>query len=552
MSDTSAAHGFIQEAIELIANRDYDRANAKLELADVEAEDLTGDARASVLTAIADARARVAQAQAELYKPKYLRTLRNLMDSAESDIGNLVTWPGTERQLLELFSDATAMAAIPEEMAAAQPKFNTFRKLHARKAITELAAQIERDVANAEEQWAETRALFEDEDSSPNGRSYSADRTSRYIDDARRRLTTQLPADHEAAIALSARLDAISVEFAAMTQDDATREILEQLARQIDLYADDFDGWEDETDAPTWSDYRGRSSEAMSAFLAPRTREFRERMESLLEQLQDDDEYQAVADTAAVKSVMDGVRDRLARAQQSLRARVEAIVAQAESVPVTDPSALDRLESDVRRALGYESSDAEALAARVQAKREAFAQGESDAEETREAQIAQLRARADAVWPDLYAGMQWSETIDLDQVGQQIGFLADNLMGWRFQPGDFYYATTLGGRPVVGTFSPEMRNGIRAVEQLLERSLGDDDDDGKWDCVARVTEKRVRLMAKRSAESTGSVGGIEVQVHTDYAEPVEAVVIEMLAARCGPFAGATGRGVLAPDGTLHN
>lgn len=129
--------------------------------------------------------------------------------------------------------------------------------------------------------------------------------------------------------------------------------------------------------------------------------------------------------------------------------------------------------------------------------------------------------------------------------------MADNLMGYRFTPdGSYYFATTIAGQPVAGTFDAAMKAGIATTEEAIGRALGDDDNDGKWDIVAVVTDKKARLMARRQAESSGSIGGVDVSIDHEYHEPVDAVVIEILAAKCGPFVGAKGRGVLRPDGTL--
>ena len=92
--------------------------------------------------------------------------------------------------------------------------------------------------------------------------------------------------------------------------------------------------------------------------------------------------------------------------------------------------------------------------------------------------------------------------------------------------------------------------GIRAIEQKIGRSLGDDDGDGKWDIIAVVTQKKAQLMARRQTEATGKIGGADVKLSGEYAEPVQAVIIEIIAAKCGPFAGAKDRGVLRPDGTV--
>ena len=57
-------------------------------------------------------------------------------------------------------------------------------------------------------------------------------------------------------------------------------------------------------------------------------------------------------------------------------------------------------------------------------------------------------------------------------------------------------------------------------------------------------------MARRQAETKGKVENVDVTVKSEYAEPVDATVIEIIAAKCGPFAGAKDRGVLHVDGSV--
>jgi hypothetical protein len=551
MSDASrAARAFVDEANVLIANQDFDRATAKLELADVELEDLAGDDRSAVAALIATAQGSIASARAAQHKPRYLRTIRNLMDDAESNIGNLVTWPGTERQLKELFADETAKLVIPDELAEAEPKFNTFRKLHSRKAAAEMVQQVEREVESAETQWQETKQNFEQNESAPSSDDYAIQRTNRYIEDARKRLAA-LPVDSDATRQLTVRLNTVAAEVMALTATAQISEMVDYLNRRLELYEYEFGGWEDEPEeGPTWAEYAQQSGQRMSAFFAPHTIAYRERVSDILESLEDNEDYQAVRDAGPVRTVVDDARTNLERANTSLLARVRKVVNDALVAPINDTNPFDRLESDIRLALGESSPHTVEMMAQVQQKLRAHESGVEEAHAASANQLDMLYARAEEVWPSLYAGLSWADEIDLDNVGQQIGFLADNLMGYRFKPGHVYYATTIHGQPVAAKIDAGMMAGIAAIEAAIGRTLGDDDRDGKWDVVAVVTDKRTKLMAKRLAESSGNIGGIDVQISTDYAEPVDAVVIDFLAAKCGPFAGSKERGVLRPDGSV--
>jgi hypothetical protein len=70
-------------------------------------------------------------------------------------------------------------------------------------------------------------------------------------------------------------------------------------------------------------------------------------------------------------------------------------------------------------------------------------------------------------------------------------------MGYRFKPGDFYFATTLGGITVAGRVDPALMKQITATETAIGQPLGDDDADGRWEVIAVVTDHKARLMAKR-------------------------------------------------------
>ena len=70
--------------------------------------------------------------------------------------------------------------------------------------------------------------------------------------------------------------------------------------------------------------------------------------------------------------------------------------------------------------------------------------------------------------------------------------------------------------------------------------------------IARVTGKTGRMMQKKQAEGdivsqTGSTVG---KYTVDYADPVDAPIIEIVAARCGPLAVGEGVGMAKEDGSV--
>ncbi len=548
-ADADAAKGYVKEAVELIGSNDLDSAASKLELAEAELDGVDAAAKAPIEASIKEAKARITAAKSAADKPKYLRKLDRALREAEGAIGNLVIWAGAEREFNDVVNDEAAKAVIPDEIAAAQKKFATFKKLNAKKSAAAKAEQLEQRVKYVEDEWKEYKPAFEGD--SPNAKDRAIERMGDHLKRANEELS-ELDASEEPIKSLKARVDVVAADFSKIALADKVKEQVETLNRKVELYKDDWDGWDKETTGPTWKDFRSQSTGAMGRLLMPKTAELISRFGDLLENLKESEDYQLVASAPEVQAVIDKVKKSRETAVEKVTKAASAIVDEAEKAGVNDDDgAFGRLKDAVRLTLGDDSEPAKALIARMEKKIADHEAATTGAEEAKNKLITDLRAKAEEVWPKLYEGMPYETEIDLpNQVGKPIGFLADNLMGYRFKPGDYYFATTLGGVPVAAKIDPALKKQIDETEKAIGRSLGDDDGDGKWDCIAIVTDKKVKLLAKRQAEASGTVDGQQVTATIDYAEPVDAVVIEIIAAKCGPFAGVKDRGVLKTDGTV--
>ncbi len=523
-------------------------------MAETELDGVADAAKAPIVAAIKAAKDKINAGKLGFDKPKYTRKLDRAMREAEEAIGNLATWNGAENLYNEVANDPAAQAVIGPELAAAAKKFATFKKLNKRKASVQLLAQFDTNVQTVEQEWKESKPKIAGPDATPNDRDFAVDKMSRYLADVRKRINDQLAPDDNGTKALLARLDKVSEEFTQLALADQVKEVVATLKRQIDLYKNDWEGYEAETAGPTFEDYRKKQSEKMSRFYAPKTVIFVSRTDAFLANLATDKDYQAVAGDKTVKGIIDDITAKRNAAAAKLVKFVSDVVDAAEKAPIKDTNAFDRLQDDVRLALGQNSPEGIAMQARLKKKTDAHIAETTGAEEAKAKLIVTLRAKAEEAWPKLYDGMTWINEIDLSNPaklnGKNIGFLSDNLMGYRFKPGDFYYATTIGGIPVAAKFDPLLKKQIDATEKAIGRGIGDDDNDGQWDIIAVVTDKKAKLLAKREAESKGKVNGADVTVKTEYAEPVDAVVIEIIAAKCGPFAGVKDKGVLKVDGTI--
>ena len=549
-ADGQAAQSYLREAQDLIDQNDLPGAADKLDLAETELDDATPPEKATIQASIDAARQQITQATAAADKPKYQRKLKNAMDEAEQSIGNLVTWKSAADAVNDVLNDPAAKAALGSELDAAAKKFATFQRLNARKASVQIEAQVEVALKATEQEWAETKAKI----AAGSADDDMLQSTQENLAETRRQIAS-LEKEDARLKEFTDRLEKVASEFTKLALAGRVKDVTEALHRKIDTYQDDWKGYEKETAGPTWDQYRGQTSEKMSAFLAPRTREFVMRMDEFLKNLANDDDYQSVQGDAGVKAIVDDVKAKRDAAYAKLIKFVGAVVDGALKSPAKENDAVDRLKDDVRVAIGEQSPEAAALKTSLEQKLAGTATAAAGAEDAKAKLVVMLHDKADAAWPKLHEGISATTDYDMSKLdkfkGKNISFTADNLMGYRFKPGDFYFATTLGGIPVAGRMDPGLMKQITATENAIGRALGDDDADGRWEVIAVVTDRKAKLMAKRQVEATGKIdNSIDVKLKGDYAEPVDAVVIDIIAAKIGPFAGAKDRGVLKEDGTV--
>ena len=155
-------------------------------------------------------------------------------------------------------------------------------------------------------------------------------------------------------------------------------------------------------------------------------------------------------------------------------------------------------------------------------------------------------AKWDALISDLKIEDSFDPTNAADMKGKLIKITTDNLIGYRFSPGDFPFATTVEGTPVAGKYDSVVAAAIKKVEAQLGRSLGDSDDDGKWTVVARVEGRSGKLTKKVAVE--GQVD--DVKVTGERKEEVDAPIVTIIAAKIGPLAVAKDKGMVTADGDV--
>ena len=544
-ADADAAKKYLADAKSELESHNVDNAKAKIDLAEAELDGVDAAAKAPIVAEIEAVKAQFGSEEAANVKAHYARRLKMAVDEAEGSIGNLVTWGGAVAAVKEIIDRDDVKAAMPDEVAAAKKKMATFTKLNDKKAGAALAEQAEQNVKELETAWAENKPKLTTDDKSSAVREMTND-----LESTRRAVKGM---SDEAAAPYVARIDKIGAEFAAIALADLAKEQAERLQEHADLYKSDWDGWKAETTGPTLAEMTKAQNEKLTRLNAPKSVTFVSRADDFLKNLENDEDYQKVASAPAVKAIVDGVKaDR-----DAARAKIEGFAAKV--IDDADKAKLDENSLTAFRnfqdslAFNLEASPKlEELAERTKSIVEKNEKGNAAANAASASLNAQLSAenaaayaaakeKAAADWPAMKAKFATEDGFDPNNPGafkgKYITFTTDNLIGYRFSPGDFPFATTIDGTPIAGKFDPAVAKAVKDVEAKLAHNLGDNDDDGKWEVVAMVTGNVGKLVKRENVEGQiRDTAGNTATVTGEKHETVDAPIITVVAAHCGPLA----------------
>lgn len=553
-ADLDGAKKELDNAKHQLEIRSYDDALSALDLAEAELEGITGaDAMKKEITEL---RTKTQTEKDDSAREIIKRKLDRRLDDLKESIGNLATWSGAAAEMQDLLNSADAKKLLkPEDLETYNKKIATYAKLNAKKAGPQLKEQAQSNFAELEKQWAEAKTAITGD--SPNSRESAIDDMTRAIEGAPK-IFANLDPDDADTKTMKAKFDAINAEFTKLALADKIKGAVERINRYTDTYKDEFDGWDKESATITFEQYKAVSGdEKMSRFGYPKSAAYISRMDDFDEKILGSDEVKPCANTPEVKALADKVHADLAAAKAKILKNATAVIEQGEKSPRDDNSinAMSRLKDDVRLSLGENDADGKKLQARCVAYVENAEKAAAGADAAQKELIVALSKKSEVAWPAMAAKFKIDDGFDPNNVadfkGKTIKITTDNLMGYRFKPGDFAFATTLNGIPIAANFDPALAKALKEVESKIGRSVGDSDDDGKWEIIATVTGAKGRMLQRKQAEGDVKVDGETVgKVTAEYADPVEAPIITIIAARCGPFVGAKGIGTIKPDGSI--
>ncbi|MES2788550.1 MAG: hypothetical protein V4719_02940 [Planctomycetota bacterium] len=368
-----------------------------------------------------------------------------------------------------------------------------------------------------------------------------------------------MPADDSEAQPLIARFKKLNGPFMQAVAKVKGGEAAETLKRSWDSYQGDFQGWEQETAPAKFAQMRKEQSEAMSALGAPKTVALASRATSWLKSsVEENSDLKPLLADSRVKSVVDEVTGLRNKAHKKLAGFAESILKEATAATL-DQSARDRLDSfvdgDLRLALEGSPQQAE-LQARGKALIAKFDQAAGGSANEKSERHDELVKKAQADWPKMLGKYSPAAGFDPVAAGSWKGKVihlsgVSNRLGWDYKTDDYDFAMDINGHPVAGRFAP----GVQAeVDKVLAETGLSALPEEEYDVVA-VVGGPCKLKRRVNREGTVEVEGVKAKVEAESWEPVDAVLVNIVALRCGPVAvavdaksaaAASGSGSAAP------
>ena len=379
--------------------------------------------------------------------------------------------------------------------------------------------------------------------------------TVRGISDSMQSLTSHvndLPADNDKVKALKTRLDKYNATFTAAAGAQAAAGKLASLKDNWQSYSNEYQGWESETPSVTFDQYgKTVGNTDMHAFNMPHSVALIKRADDFLGNLQKDDSFKAIASTPDIKAFTDGIQKSRDDAYAKVLKAATTVVEGAEKATLSNANigSVSELPDDVRVALGDKSPDAAALKARAQKIIDNYRNGLKAADAAFEQNYKNLSEAAGKAWPDMAAKYKTESGFDPDNYkdfkGKLVKINTDNLMGWKFKPGDFPFATTVNGKPLACRYDPVVEAAIKDVEVKVKHTLGEIDQDGRWDIIARVEGNTGRMMTRQTSDvRTNRWREGWIRSRRSLGIRVDAPILTIVAAHCGPLAVSADQGAV--------
>jgi len=543
--DAKRARSYLESIAERIRVQDWHGADNYLRMAGEQIDKTAaGPEREALAKQLEQARKDVQSAKDRHEKERVASRIESQISQCKEyldDVRKIEQCEGVMDTLLGL--EENKRLITPAEMDAYRKQFADIKQQARQHEAGEKMGEAKRLVAEAEKELPAALKQFEKPDSDYDLRRAFEAGPQHFgkIEFALK----ELPQDSAEVKSLRERVAKMSQQFDAAVLAHQTKEFVGRINKHWDELKKEADGWEAETETPTFAGWGN------GGLKAPKTEQMLRRANQWLDFVKDaSDLPDAVRSAPPVTAKVDEVRKLRDAALAKLERNAEAVVADAEKL-----TKLDNLQTTYLTSMssGFESTLAGSTKAKGLQERAAHVVKKHEAAvAAKEAELKAIEAKmtdaANAAWPAISKSITADEIADPNVLkkGQLVRVTGwENRMSWDYGSGGSGYdwGITFNGRPIVGHFAPHVRS---AFDAALEKTGVAAVTIGRMDVIAEVVgpgsvEKRIRHEIRDSGGSTIARG--------EEWKPVECLVVKVIAMRAGPCAVGPS-GVSSTDGAI--
>jgi hypothetical protein len=558
-ADADSAKKYLKDAQTAYDGGDAKSADDNLRLAEAELDGVADDAKAPIAADIKALRDKMQSAAGSAAKAAAVKYMDDQMATAKGALDAPQTFEETDQAIQDYLSKDENKAALGDEAVAKYLKtLSTYRKVERSKAAEANLAAAKDQLDSAEKDWPDKKKTLQaaegDIDNHPDAMNFS------HTLETVGKLVDNLPADNAATPGLKKRYASLQSDFNGVLYKSKSADTYRRIKDDWEGYGDEYNGWDKETDGPTFDYLLHHQGDNASKLNSPKTVGLITRSNYVLENWMKDDVIKTLSQTDdKVKGFVDKVRGDRKTAMEKLAKFASAVVDQADKATI-DQDARDRLDQLANDDLPYAIAGSDQLktlqdrAMKIVRAYDAKTGGDAAAHQKLYDDLVAAGAKA---WPAMAAKVSSSEEFDANAVfknvdnfkGKAFHFKGvNNRMGWDYSPGNgFQFAMTVDGTPVAAKYSSTVKDAVKAIEK---RTAHETPDEG-YDFIATVEDVGPIVKISRASGDIKTTGGETVGTITAQAdETVPGVRLKIVALHAGAVTAAEDQGVVKPDGSV--
>jgi len=480
-ADLEKAKKELETAKKAVQEENWSQADLSAKMAELELDGVA-DADKKPITDEADAIIKKClEVKDAEYKAGFIKQMQRMIDDSKQAIAeNNLDTVFRNKDSFDYFvnRDDVKKLLTADEIAKARAEFDKYYKMAQGKRDAENIDIFTKSMEDVEKKFKESMDKAKAHENE--GQVDMAVRdASQEISSFNSRIS-QLPKDNEKVKAMHARLDEMQKQIDQLSQGETEKRTLARLKDGWKTYEGEYKGWEDEQPVTSFEQWSKESSEKMSAFGLPQSRNLVRRASYQLEGLQESEDFKKVANNPEIKAFVDNLTKARDTAQAKIVKAATGLVESAEKTKVTreNRNSYDFLKSAVASNVGEKAPEVGPLQERLQKKIDEYEKGVADKDKAQKDEYDKLVKEAEAKWPSIAAKYPGAKEIDPANPPAKGSLVIlkhrANRASWEFGKNDYAFVNAINGKPVAANYDPALIPIIDDVRSKTGSGIGDE------------------------------------------------------------------------------